>query len=29
VLFWFCWMLLVAVVVRCLVGCDHCEQKPS
>ena len=25
VLFWFCWMLLVAVVGRCLVGCDHYE----
>ena len=25
VLFWFCWMRLVAVVGRCLVGCDHCE----
>ena len=29
VLFWFCWMWLVAVVGRCLVGCDHYEQKPS
>ena len=25
VLFWFCWMWLVAVVGRCLVGCDHYE----
>ena len=24
VLFWFCWMWLVAVVGRCLVGCEHC-----
>ena len=23
VLFWFCWMWLVAVVGRCLAGCDH------
>ena len=31
-LFWFCWMWLVAVVGRCLVGCEHyetVEQKPS
>ena len=33
-LFWFCWMWLVAVVVRCLAGCDHYEgfcsrQRPS
>jgi len=34
--FWFCWMWLVAVVGRCLAGCDHyegfcstTEQKPS
>ena len=35
--FWFCWMWLVAVVGRCLEGCDHyesfcsteVEQKPS
>ena len=33
--FWFCWMCLVAVVGRCVVGCEHCEgfcsviQKPS
>ena len=25
VLFWFCWMWLVAVVGRCFVGCDHYE----
>ena len=25
VLFWFCWMWLVAVVGRCLAGCDHKE----
>ena len=25
VLFWFCWMWLVAVDVRCLAGCDHYE----
>ena len=23
VLFWFCWMWLVAVVGRCVVGCEH------
>jgi hypothetical protein len=23
VLFWFCWMWLVTVVGRCLVGCVH------
>ena len=23
VLFWFCWMWLVAVMGRCLVGCEH------
>ena len=23
VLFWFCWVWLVAVVGRCLAGCDH------
>jgi len=23
VLFWFCWMWLVAVVTRCLAGCEH------
>ena len=25
VLFWFCWMWLVAVVGRCLEGSEHCE----
>ena len=25
VLFWFCWMWLVAVDGRCLAGCDHYE----
>ena len=25
VLFWVCWMLLVAVVGRCLAGCEHYE----
>jgi glycerol-3-phosphate acyltransferase PlsY len=25
VLFWFCWMWLLAVVGRCLAGCEHCE----
>ena len=25
VLVWFCWMWLVAVVGRCLAGCDHYE----
>ena len=25
VLFWFCWMWLVAVVGRCLAGCEHYE----
>jgi len=25
VLRWFCWMWLVAVVGRRLVGCEHCE----
>ena len=33
VLFWFCWMLLVAVVGRCVVGCEHCShparQRPT
>jgi len=22
---WFCWMWLLAVVGRCVVGCEHCE----
>jgi hypothetical protein len=26
VLFWFCWMWLVAFVGRCLVGCEQCES---
>jgi len=25
ILRWFCWMWLVAVVGRCVVGCEHCE----
>jgi len=25
VLSWFCWMWLVVVVGRCVVGCEHCE----
>ena len=25
VLRWFCWMCLVAVVGRCVVGCEQCE----
>ena len=25
VLFWFCWMWLVAVVGHCVVGCQYCE----
>ena len=29
VLFWFCWMWLVAVVGRCVVGCEHCEESNS
>jgi len=33
VLFWFCWMWLVAVVERCVVGCEHCSrptmQRPT
>jgi hypothetical protein len=24
VLFWFCWMWLVAAVGRCVVGCEQC-----
>jgi len=27
VLFWFCWMWLVAVVGRCLAGCEHHIQQ--
>jgi len=33
VLFWFCWMWLVAEVRRCVVGCEHCShparQRPT
>ena len=33
VLRWFCWMWLVAVVGRCVVGCEHCShptiQRPT
>jgi len=29
VLRWFCWMWLVAVVGRCVVGCEHCEAYCS
>jgi len=33
VLFWFCWMWLVAVVGRCVAGCEHCShpatQRPT
>ena len=30
VLFWFCWMWLVAVVGRCHVGCEHyARQRPN
>ena len=25
VLRWYCWMWLVVVVGRCVVGCEHCE----
>jgi len=28
VLFWFCWMWLVAVVGHCLAGCDHIVIGP-
>ena len=28
VLRWFCWMWLVAVVGRCVVGCEHCVFRP-
>ena len=27
VLLWFCWMWLVAVVGRCVVGCEHCSSE--
>jgi len=26
VLFWFCWIWMVAVVGRCVVGCEHCSH---
>jgi glycerol-3-phosphate acyltransferase PlsY len=26
VFFWFCWMWLVAVVGRCIVGCEQCSH---
>jgi len=26
VLHWFCWMWLVAVVGRCVVGCEQCAK---
>ena len=29
VLFWFCWMWLVAVVWRCVVGCEHCSHPTT
>ena len=29
VLCWFCWLWLVAVVGRCVVGCEHCEVLAS
>ena len=33
VLFWFCWMWLVAVVGCCVVGCERCShpttQRPT
>jgi len=29
VLRWFCWMWLVVVVGRCVVGCEHCEAYCS
>jgi len=33
VLFWFCWMWLVAVVGHCVVGCEQCShpttQRPT
>jgi len=27
VLFWFCWMWLIAVVGRCFVGCEQCSAE--
>ena len=29
VLRWFCWMWLVAVVGRCVVGCEHCSHPTT
>ena len=29
VLFWFCWMWLVAVVRRCVVGCEQCSHPTT
>ena len=33
ILRWFCWMWLVAVVGRCVAGCEHCShpatQRPT
>jgi len=29
VLRWFCWMWLVAVLGRCLVGCEHYQPQPQ
>jgi len=29
VLFWFCWMWLVAVVGRCLAGCEQCSHPAT
>jgi len=29
VLFCFCWMWLVAVVGRCVVGCEHCSHPTT
>ena len=28
-LFWFCWMWLVAVVGRCVVGCEQCSRPTT
>jgi hypothetical protein len=29
VLLWFCWMWLVTVVGRCVVGCEHCSHPTT
>ena len=29
VLLWFCWMWLVAVVGRCVVGCEQCSHPTT